>query len=70
MLAPLGGSVASTQVHRILSSRPGASRLVLYATGSDRRRRRVLPSLRVAPNTEVVDLLRHRLGSRDAVWTE
>ena len=32
--------------------------------------RRVQPPVRVAPNAEVVDLLRHRLGRPEAVWTE
>ncbi|MBV9848822.1 MAG: DNA polymerase III subunit alpha [Armatimonadetes bacterium] len=57
-------------LHRILSSHPGPCRLVLHIDGPGERRRRVQPPVRVAPNAEVVDLLRHRLGSREAVWTE
>ena len=58
-------------LRRILDSHPGTSRLVLHIPDpTGRGTRRVLPLVRVAPNAEVVDLLRHRLGSRDAVWTE
>jgi DNA polymerase-3 subunit alpha len=58
-------------LRRILDSHPGPSRLVLHVPRpSDGRPRRVFPPVRVAPNMEIVDLLRHRLGSPDAVWTE
>ena len=57
-------------LQRILNSHPGTSRLVLHIpTPRPPHPPRPPPRPR-RPQPEVVDLLRHRLGSPDAVWTE
>ncbi len=49
---------------------PGGSRLLLHIDEGGSAPRRVQPPLTVAPDAQMVNLLRNLLGSPHAVWTE